>query len=161
TTDANGRFTLRGLHLGVDNAPSSATAAAVKDGYWGTSASGATACGAVTHLALTMIAKRQAHVSGVVYEGIADPSGQNVFPTLTVVPTASVQFGFDPNPRVFRTDATGAYAGDVDLGQNNSPRSYTATATAPGYWYQQKTVAVDTGPPKHVDFALVKQCTGT
>src|SRR5207244_3503641 len=51
--------------------------------------------------------------------------------------------------------------GDVDLGQNNTPRSYTATATAPGYWYQQKTVAVDTGPPKHVDFALVKQCTGT
>jgi PKD repeat protein len=158
TTDANGRFTLRNLPLGANNAPSNTPVIAWKTGYWQAVTSAPVYCGAATQVALTMLRARTGHVSGVVHEGTADASGLVVTPTATVVPNASVLFDFGPT---FHADTNGAYAADLDLNQNNSPRSYSAKASAPGYWYQTKAVLAEASVPKQLDFALVKQCHGT
>jgi uncharacterized protein YkwD len=163
TTDASGRFILRKLPLGLNNAPSTVPVTATKAGYWDATATGPTSCGSTTQLSLTMTARQTGRVSGVITEGVRQPSGA-IVSTGAPVPSSLVLFntpGVFDGSQVANADANGAYTADLRLNTNNTPRSYVATASAPGYWFHERGVTAEAAVPKQADFILVKQCTGT
>ena len=48
---------------------------------------------------------------------------------------------------------------DLALNTGNTPATHHLSATAPGYWSQDKSVTVELGVPKTLNFELVRVCT--
>jgi hypothetical protein len=115
-------------------------------------------CDEVTNLEVALVPVKTATLQGQVVVGIADPddttAGRAVTPTATPIEGARV------SSSVFtETDADGQYLlTGIPLGANNAPIFRRFTASASGYWPQDKTLTVDKDVVQELDFELVERC---
>ena len=147
-TDENGRYVLNDVELGFNNAPVTRAPRALYPGYWDVQKLAEAACGVVTQVDYQLRLKRTGRVSGRVVDK----------DTRTPIAGANATFTSGFSTVSLTADSDGRFATDLELGRENVPNTYSATATAAEYWAQHTSVTATAETEATVGFELVRKC---
>jgi len=167
TTDGQGRYTIRNLALGDNNAPRQHVVSFNQTGYLPVQVVATAVCGATIPLSkVELVSEQRGVVSGDVGVGVPDPNNHTPSRSVTATtqPVADAKLTFHDGSLARDTafsDANGHYVSEsLPLGTNNAPKTYQVTADATGHWPETRNISVASGS-NTFNVALVPQCTST
>ncbi len=158
-TNESGRYTLKNVPLGPNNAPATYTLFAApqpNSAFWTGSASGTAICGVTTAVDLQVLRKKNGTVSGTA-------QGKD-FATGQIVPLAGAHVSLFADGLNYGTTTgkDGAYrSGQLQLNRDNAPATYFVEVSADGYWTFRDYVRIQAGQDTEFNATLLAQCTGS
>ncbi|HET7721227.1 MAG TPA: carboxypeptidase regulatory-like domain-containing protein, partial [Acidimicrobiales bacterium] len=163
-TDADGRYRIERLPVGLNNAPLgySLSFSVTGQDYYPDSAYATVVCDAIANGDKALLMRRYGAVEGRVVVGIPDPNdfstSRAVAATDTPIDGATITVWI----ATATSDAGGSYAlSRLALGFQNSPAQHGAEVKRAGYWPLRTSVEVRANSTTTLNAALVEQCTAT